>query len=172
VIVSDVAAGNPIQQGSNCPANTIPAIYGGTAGSPRKEQRAGTLAAARISGLPQPAGRRGSGARRGYPEKVGQQLIPINGEDQLLPLWPEPVPLPEVGSAISVVPPMRRWNAEGDDDDTIKMGAGLLSGVDRRRYLGFTGISAATADIARFLFYVFVVIFLVLLILGLTIFRV
>jgi uncharacterized membrane protein YtjA (UPF0391 family) len=36
----------------------------------------------------------------------------------------------------------------------------------------FTGISAATADIARFLFYVFVVIFLVLLILGLTIFRV
>jgi uncharacterized membrane protein YtjA (UPF0391 family) len=38
--------------------------------------------------------------------------------------------------------------------------------------LGFTGISVATADIARFLFYVFVVIFLVLLILGLTIFRV
>jgi uncharacterized membrane protein YtjA (UPF0391 family) len=38
--------------------------------------------------------------------------------------------------------------------------------------LGFTGISEATADIARFLFYVFVVIFLVLLILGLTIFRV
>jgi uncharacterized membrane protein YtjA (UPF0391 family) len=38
--------------------------------------------------------------------------------------------------------------------------------------LGFTGVSEATADIARFLFYVFVVIFLVLLILGLTIFRV
>jgi len=38
--------------------------------------------------------------------------------------------------------------------------------------LGFTGISAATPDIARFLFYVLVVIFLVLLILGLTIFRV
>jgi len=37
---------------------------------------------------------------------------------------------------------------------------------------GFTDISAASADIARFLFYVFVVIFLVLLILGLTIFRV
>jgi uncharacterized membrane protein YtjA (UPF0391 family) len=37
--------------------------------------------------------------------------------------------------------------------------------------LGFTGISAASADIARFLFYVFVAIFLVLLILGLTIFR-
>jgi uncharacterized membrane protein YtjA (UPF0391 family) len=38
--------------------------------------------------------------------------------------------------------------------------------------LGFTGISAASADVARFLFYVFVVIFLALLILGLTIFRV
>jgi uncharacterized membrane protein YtjA (UPF0391 family) len=38
--------------------------------------------------------------------------------------------------------------------------------------LGFTGISEASADIARFLFYVFVVIFLVLLILGLTIFRI
>jgi uncharacterized membrane protein YtjA (UPF0391 family) len=38
--------------------------------------------------------------------------------------------------------------------------------------LGFTGVSVASADVARFLFYVFVVIFLVLLILGLTIFRV
>ena len=37
---------------------------------------------------------------------------------------------------------------------------------------GFTGILAASADVARFLFYFFVVIFLVLLILGLTIFRV
>ena len=37
--------------------------------------------------------------------------------------------------------------------------------------LGFTGISAASADIARFLFYVFAVIFQALLILGLTIFR-
>ena len=36
---------------------------------------------------------------------------------------------------------------------------------------GFTGISAATADIARILFYIFVVIFLVLLILGLVVFR-
>jgi uncharacterized membrane protein YtjA (UPF0391 family) len=39
-------------------------------------------------------------------------------------------------------------------------------------HLGFTGISAASADIARFQFYVFVAIFLVLLILWLTIFRV
>jgi uncharacterized membrane protein YtjA (UPF0391 family) len=38
--------------------------------------------------------------------------------------------------------------------------------------LGFTDISAASADIARVLFDIFVVIFLVLLILGLTIFRV
>lgn len=43
----------------------------------------------------------------------------------------------------------------------------LVAGV-----FGFTGISAASADIARVLFYVFVVIFLALLILGLTIFRV
>jgi uncharacterized membrane protein YtjA (UPF0391 family) len=37
---------------------------------------------------------------------------------------------------------------------------------------GFTGISVASADMARILFYVFLVIFLVLLVLGLTIFRV
>jgi uncharacterized membrane protein YtjA (UPF0391 family) len=36
---------------------------------------------------------------------------------------------------------------------------------------GFTGLSAATADIARILFYIFLVIFLVLLILGLGVFR-
>jgi uncharacterized membrane protein YtjA (UPF0391 family) len=36
---------------------------------------------------------------------------------------------------------------------------------------GFTGISLASADIARILFYIFLVIFLVLLILGLTIAR-
>ena len=42
------------------------------------------------------------------------------------------------------------------------MGAVVLPDLDRCRVLGFTGISAATADIARLLFYVFVVIFLVL----------
>ena len=36
---------------------------------------------------------------------------------------------------------------------------------------GFTGISEASADIARVLFYIFVIIFLILLILGMTIFR-
>jgi uncharacterized membrane protein YtjA (UPF0391 family) len=36
---------------------------------------------------------------------------------------------------------------------------------------GFAGISEASADIARVLFYIFVVIFLVLLILGMTIFK-
>jgi uncharacterized membrane protein YtjA (UPF0391 family) len=38
--------------------------------------------------------------------------------------------------------------------------------------LGFTDISIASADIARILFYIFLFIFLVLLVLGLTIFRV
>lgn len=37
--------------------------------------------------------------------------------------------------------------------------------------LGFTGVSVVSADIARFLFYVFAAIFIVLLLLGLTIFR-
>jgi uncharacterized membrane protein YtjA (UPF0391 family) len=36
---------------------------------------------------------------------------------------------------------------------------------------GFTDIAAASADIARVLFYVFIAIFLVLLVLGLTAFR-
>ena len=36
---------------------------------------------------------------------------------------------------------------------------------------GFTGIAVVSADIARILFYIFVVIFLVLLVLGLTAFR-
>ncbi len=36
---------------------------------------------------------------------------------------------------------------------------------------GFTGVSLASADIARILFYIFLVIFLVLLVLGLTIAR-
>ena len=37
--------------------------------------------------------------------------------------------------------------------------------------LGFTGVSVVSADIARVLFYVFAAIFIVLLLLGLTIFR-
>jgi uncharacterized membrane protein YtjA (UPF0391 family) len=37
--------------------------------------------------------------------------------------------------------------------------------------LGFTDVSIVSADIARALFYIFLVIFLVLLILGLTVFR-
>jgi len=36
---------------------------------------------------------------------------------------------------------------------------------------GFTDISAASADIARVLFYIFLVIFIVLVVLGVTIFR-
>lgn len=38
--------------------------------------------------------------------------------------------------------------------------------------LGFGGVSIVSADIARTLFYIFVAIFLVLLVLGLTVFRV
>jgi uncharacterized membrane protein YtjA (UPF0391 family) len=36
---------------------------------------------------------------------------------------------------------------------------------------GFTDLAAASADVSRVLFYIFAVIFLVLLVLGLTIFR-
>lgn len=36
---------------------------------------------------------------------------------------------------------------------------------------GFTGISAASADLARIFFYIFLAIFIVLLLLGITIFR-
>ncbi len=36
---------------------------------------------------------------------------------------------------------------------------------------GFTNLAAASADVSRILFYIFGVIFLVLLLLGLTIFR-
>jgi uncharacterized membrane protein YtjA (UPF0391 family) len=85
----------------------------------------------------------------------------------------EPVPSPAVRSAIS------RWAAD-PAVEVLRSGpmtilkwalifflVSIVAGI-----LGFTDISAASADVARFLFYVFVVIFLVLLILGLTIFRV
>jgi len=42
----------------------------------------------------------------------------------------------------------------------------LVAGV-----FGFTGISAATADVAKILFYIFLVICILLLVLGITIFR-
>jgi len=51
------------------------------------------------------------------------------------------------------------------------VGIDLSGGVDCRRSSRLHGVSAASADVARVLFYIFVVIFLVLLILGLTIFR-
>ncbi len=38
--------------------------------------------------------------------------------------------------------------------------------------LGFTGVAASTAEIAKVLFYIFLVLFLVSLLLGLTLFRV
>jgi uncharacterized membrane protein YtjA (UPF0391 family) len=52
------------------------------------------------------------------------------------------------------------------------MGVDFLPGVCCCGRCRFTGISAASADVARFLFCVFAVIFLVLLVPGLTIFRV
>jgi uncharacterized membrane protein YtjA (UPF0391 family) len=36
---------------------------------------------------------------------------------------------------------------------------------------GFTDLSAASADVARVLFYIFLVVFVVLLVLGLTVFK-
>jgi len=36
---------------------------------------------------------------------------------------------------------------------------------------GFTDLAAASADVAKVMFYIFMVIFIVLLVLGLTIFR-
>jgi uncharacterized membrane protein YtjA (UPF0391 family) len=89
------------------------------------------------------------------------------------PLAPdaEPVPFPEVRSAISKG--VDRGALLGGRTMTILKWAliflviSIVAGI-----FGFTGISAASADVARFLFYVFVAIFLVLLILGLTIFRV
>jgi uncharacterized membrane protein YtjA (UPF0391 family) len=42
----------------------------------------------------------------------------------------------------------------------------LVAGI-----FGFTGLAVATAEIARVLFFVFVAIFLVLLVLGMTAFR-
>ena len=84
----------------------------------------------------------------------------------------EPAPHPKVRSPLDLRLRLLRRENGRTDRDTAEMGADLLCGVDRGRILGFTGISAASADVARFLFYIFVVIFLVLLILGLTIFRV
>jgi uncharacterized membrane protein YtjA (UPF0391 family) len=52
------------------------------------------------------------------------------------------------------------------------MGAPVLLVSIVAGVLGFTDVSIVSADIARILFYIFLVIFLVLLVLGLTIFRV
>jgi uncharacterized membrane protein YtjA (UPF0391 family) len=43
---------------------------------------------------------------------------------------------------------------------------GLIAGL-----LGFTGVAGAAIGIAKFLFYIFLVVFLVMLILGLTVYR-
>jgi len=84
---------------------------------------------------------------------------------------PEPLLLPEVKS--NGDGRIGRGRAIAEQAMTILRWAllffliSIVAGI-----LGFTGVSAASADVARFLFYVFVVTFLVLLILGLTLFRV
>ena len=84
---------------------------------------------------------------------------------------PEPLLLPEVKS--NGDGRIGRGRAIAEQAMTILRWAllffliSIVAGI-----LGFTGVSAASADVARFLFYVFVVTFLVLLILGVTLFRV
>jgi uncharacterized membrane protein YtjA (UPF0391 family) len=75
----------------------------------------------------------------------------------------------------------RAWNisfaasfsvATGNDAMSILRWAFIMLLVSLVAALfGFTDLSAASADVARVLFYIFVVIFLVLLVLGLTAFR-
>src|SRR5258705_2201492 len=85
-------------------------------------------------------------------------------------LFLEPVASPEVGPANDAGP--HGSTASGAKAMTILKWAliflvvSIIAGL-----LGFTGVSIVSADIARFLFYAFAVIFLGLLILGLTIFR-
>jgi uncharacterized membrane protein YtjA (UPF0391 family) len=168
VIVSDVAAGNPIQQ---VPHDKMPMCDSAC--------RASTRRLPGVSSSPElpkrPAGRPG---RSGFPWKnrprvdFGQRAA-IKRAPVSHPL-PEPVPPLEVRSAISIAAAgpaaAKAWKERAM---TLLRWAllffliSIVAGV-----LGFTGLSEATADIARFLFYVFVVIFLVLLILGLTIFRI
>jgi uncharacterized membrane protein YtjA (UPF0391 family) len=64
-----------------------------------------------------------------------------------------------------------RANRKDDGHVAPEMGAIFLVISLVAALFGFTGIAAASADIARILFYIFVVIFLVLLVLGLTIVR-
>jgi uncharacterized membrane protein YtjA (UPF0391 family) len=104
------------------------------------------------------------------PERPAGRQSPISRVCRL----PEPVPSSVVTPAISKCT-RRSGGAHRLKEQAVTIlkwaliffVVSIVAGV-----LGFTGLSDAAADIARFLFYVFVVIFLVLLILGLTIFRV
>ena len=51
------------------------------------------------------------------------------------------------------------------------MGPDILCDFHHRGDFGFGGVSAGAADIARILFYIFLVIFIVLLVLGLVLAR-
>ena len=71
------------------------------------------------------------------------------------PNWPSGFPMPGKVSTMTIL----KWAV-------IMLVVSLVAAL-----FGFTDLAAASADVARVLFYIFVVIFLVLLVLGLTIFR-
>jgi len=73
-----------------------------------------------------------------------------------------------------VLEPTRQFQVVGSGEETmtilrwaiIMLLVSLVAAL-----LGFTDLAAASADVARVLFYLFGVIFLVLLVLGFTVFR-
>jgi uncharacterized membrane protein YtjA (UPF0391 family) len=81
-------------------------------------------------------------------------------------------PLPTFPSPAGTKLLTRHWTAERNTIMTLLKWALIFLVISLIAALfGFTGIAAASADIARVLFYIFIVIFVVLLILALTIFR-
>jgi uncharacterized membrane protein YtjA (UPF0391 family) len=164
MVVSDVAAGNPIQQGPIIPQQNVHVIR--LAGRQHVYPQRSSQAACRAT-IP----------RSGFPGKVGQ--IVDFGQPAAIKRRPSVALYRNQFHRSKLEQRFRLRRRPGGPKAWKERAMTLLrwallfflisivAGV-----LGFTGISAATADIARFLFYVFVVIFLVLLILGLTIFRV
>jgi uncharacterized membrane protein YtjA (UPF0391 family) len=86
-------------------------------------------------------------------------------------IWRNLAQYRDVSAASSIKPP-REAGRRSDAVTLLKWALFFFVISIVAALFGFTGISAATADVARLLFYVFVVIFVVLLVLGLTIFRV
>ena len=80
-----------------------------------------------------------------------------------------PLP-PETISAECAVEPTALRSVTGERDDTmslLKWALIMLIVSLVAALFGFTDLAAASADVARVLFYIFLVIFLVLLVLGL-----